>query len=84
MITLDRQSITDLRVGATVLGTGGGGSPELGIALMEAALDAGKPMRLVSADEVPADGLVVMPASSARSPPARRTIGTAGPCGSRS
>jgi hypothetical protein len=62
MITLDRQAITDLCMGATVLGTGGGGSPELGIALMEAALDAGKPMRLVSADEVPADGLVVMPA----------------------
>jgi DUF917 family protein len=62
MITLDRQAITDLCMGATVLGTGGGGSPDLGIALLEAALDAGKPIRLVSPDEVPADGLVVMPA----------------------
>jgi DUF917 family protein len=62
MMTLDRQAITDLCMGATVLGTGGGGSPDLGIALLEATLDAGKPIRLVTPDEVPEDGLVVMPA----------------------
>lgn len=62
MITLERQAITDLCLGATVLGTGGGGSPDLGIALMEAALEAGKPLRMVAPEEVPDDGLVVMPA----------------------
>jgi len=62
MQTLDRQTLIDLCVGATVLGTGGGGSPELGIQLLEAALDAGLGIRLVSAQEVPEDGIVVMPA----------------------
>jgi len=62
MIHLDRQAITDLCMGATVLGTGGGGSPEMGVALLEAALDAGKSIRLFAADEVPDDALVVMPA----------------------
>jgi uncharacterized protein len=62
MITLDRQAITDLCMGATVLGTGGGGSPKLGVEFLEAALQAGKPIRLIAPDEVPDDGLVVMPA----------------------
>ncbi len=61
MITLDRQALTDLCMGATVLGTGGGGSPELGIQLLEAALDAGKSIRLAAAGEVPDDRIVVMP-----------------------
>lgn len=62
MIALDRQTLTDLCWGATVLGTGGGGSPQLGLEFLEAALQAGKPIRMISADEVPDDGLVVMPA----------------------
>lgn len=62
MIHLDRQAITDLCMGATVLGTGGGGSPESGIAMMTAALDAGKAIRMVAPGEVPDEGLVVMPA----------------------
>ncbi len=62
MITLDRQAAADLCMGATVLGTGGGGSPELGIALLEAAMEAGKSVRLTTAEEVPDDGIVVMPA----------------------
>jgi DUF917 family protein len=62
VITLDRQAITDLCMGATVLGTGGGGSPQLGIEFLEAALQAGKPIRMISQAEVSDDGLVVMPA----------------------
>jgi hypothetical protein len=62
MITFDRQAATDLCMGATVLGTGGGGSPELGIALLEAAMEAGKPVRLATVEEIPDDGTVVMPA----------------------
>lgn len=62
MIDLDRQALTDLCMGATVLGTGGGGSPELGITLLRAALDAGKTARMASPAEVPEEALVVMPA----------------------
>ena len=62
MIILDRQAVTDLCMGATVLGTGGGGSPHLGIEFLEAALQAGKPIRMISQAEVPDEGLVVMPA----------------------
>ncbi len=61
MITLDRQALTDLCMGATVLGTGGGGSPELGIQLLEAALEAGKSVQLAAAGEVPDEAIVVMP-----------------------
>jgi DUF917 family protein len=61
MITLDRQALTDLCMGATVLGTGGGGSPELGIQLLEATLGAGRSIRLASPAEVPDDAIVVMP-----------------------
>ena len=38
----DKQDIVDMCIGATVLGTGGGGSPELGISLLNDAYDAGK------------------------------------------
>lgn len=61
MITLDRQTLTDLCLGATVLGTGGGGSPELGIQLLEAVLDNGKSIQLASPSDVPDDATVVMP-----------------------
>ncbi len=62
MITLDRQAVRDLCTGATVLGTGGGGSPELGVALLDAAMEAGKHVRLVGVEEVPDDAIVVMSA----------------------
>ncbi len=62
MISLDRREAEDMCVGATVLGTGGGGSTELGIQLLQAAIDAGKTVRLARADEVPEDAIVVMAA----------------------
>ncbi len=62
MLTLDRQALRDLCIGATVLGTGGGGSPDLGIQLLEAALDAGLTIRMIPAGDVPDDGITVMPA----------------------
>ncbi|HXZ43444.1 MAG TPA: DUF917 domain-containing protein [archaeon] len=61
MIALDRQALTDLCMGATVLGTGGGGSPVLGIQLLEAMLDGGKSVQLASPEEVPDGAIVVMP-----------------------
>ncbi len=61
MIALDLQALTDLCMGATVLGTGGGGSPALGIQLLEAMLNGGKSIQLVSPEEVPDGAIVVMP-----------------------
>ena len=59
---LGKQDIVDMCIGATVLGTGGGGSPELGIELLESAYDAGKTIRMVSVEEVPDDAIVAFPA----------------------
>jgi hypothetical protein len=56
---LDEAAISDLALGATLLGTGGGGDPRIG-ALM--ALDAVRehgPVQVMDIGEVPDDGLVV-------------------------
>jgi DUF917 family protein len=58
-----KQDIVDLCVGATVLGTGGGGSPELGMSLLNAIYDAGKEIKMIAAEDVPDDAIVVFPAS---------------------
>jgi len=59
---LDKTDISDLCVGATVLGTGGGGSPELGLSILNRLLEMGKEIRLISVEEVPDDAIVVHPA----------------------
>jgi DUF917 family protein len=59
---LNKIDITDLCVGATVLGTGGGGSPELGLFILNRILEMGKEIRLISAEEVPDDAIVIHPA----------------------
>jgi len=59
----DKQDITDMCIGATVLGTGGGGSPELGIGLLNDAYDAGKEIKMISVEDVPDDAIVVFSAS---------------------
>ncbi len=58
----NKQDIVDMCIGATVLGTGGGGSPELGISLLNDACDAGKEIKMVSVEDVPDDAIVVFPA----------------------
>jgi len=59
---LDRTDVLDLCLGATVLGTGGGGSPELGLFLLNRLLEMGKEIRLISVEEVPEDRIVIHPA----------------------
>ena len=59
----DKQDIVDLCIGATVLGTGGGGSPELGISLLNDAYAAGKEIKMIAVEDVPDDAIVVFPAS---------------------
>jgi hypothetical protein len=56
---LDRIEVSDLCIGATVLGTGGGGSPELGLTILNRLLEMGKEIKLISVDEVPDDEIVV-------------------------
>ena len=40
--SLNKMDISDLCAGATVLGTGGGGSPELGLSLLYQLLEMGR------------------------------------------
>jgi DUF917 family protein len=51
--------LRDLALGATVLGTGGGGDPYIGRLLAERQLRSGRRIRVVSADELDADALVI-------------------------
>ena len=59
---LNKIDITDLCFGTTVLGTGGGGSPELGLYILNRLLEMGKEIRLISVEEVPDEEIVVHPA----------------------
>ncbi len=60
--SLNKADISDLCVGATVLGTGGGGSPELGLYILNRLLAMGKEISLISVEEVPDEEIVVHPA----------------------
>src|SRR5258707_4676608 len=56
------ESIEDIALGATVLGTGGGGDPYIGKLLAMQALRQYGPVRLVSTEEVEDDALVAQSA----------------------
>ena len=55
------KEIEDLVLGATILGTGGGGSPEEGLKLLEEALAIAKEIKIIDLDEVPSDSIIVVP-----------------------
>ena len=59
MRKLDAQSIEDIALGATILGTGGGGDPYIGKLMALQAIDEYGPVSLIDVDEVPDDELVV-------------------------
>ena len=61
MITLQKQDLYDILYGCTILGTGGGGSLEAGLKLIDEALAAGKTFRLVDFSEVPDDAWIATP-----------------------
>ena len=56
---IQADTLEDLAVGATVLGTGGGGDPYLGKLMARQAIESHGPVRLVDADELPAGELVL-------------------------
>ena len=53
MKELSRIDLDDILYGCTILGTGGGGDLEEGIAYIESALAAGKSFKLMGVDEIP-------------------------------
>jgi len=59
MKQIDLENLPDLAVGATFLGTGGGGDPYIGRLMAEAAIARFGPVRLMDVDDVPDEGLVV-------------------------
>lgn len=63
MRKLNHQELMDILLGATILGTGGGGSLEGGINKIEHALKLGKEFNLVSIDELGAEDVVGTPYS---------------------
>ncbi|MCL2699112.1 MAG: DUF917 domain-containing protein [Defluviitaleaceae bacterium] len=61
MRELDKQALYDILNGCAIAGTGGGGSPAAGIALIDRALADGRVFRLASLAELPDDGLIGVP-----------------------
>jgi len=61
MRTLDQQQLEDLIRGCAILGTGGGGSPNRGLRLIQRDLAAGREFKLASVKEIPEDALVASP-----------------------
>ena len=61
MRVLTKQEVIDIIYGCTVLGTGGGGSLEGGIAIVEQDFEAGRDFILADLNEVPDDEMVAVP-----------------------
>ncbi len=61
MRLLDEQALRDIATGSAVLGTGGGGDPYLGTLVAVRALEQYGPMKLVTADELDDEAMVVYP-----------------------
>ncbi|RYM04981.1 DUF917 domain-containing protein [Sporolactobacillus sp. THM7-7] len=59
MREIGRQEIEDIAMGATVLGTGGGGDPYIGKLMALQAVEEFGPIQVISADELDDDALVV-------------------------
>lgn len=61
MKILNEIELRDIVEGCTVLGTGGGGSPEEGWEMIEKALKEGKEFKLIKLEDVSPSGIVPMP-----------------------
>jgi len=57
--TITREQLEDIALGATVLGTGGGGDPYVGKLMAAAAIEAYGPVALISPEELVDDALVI-------------------------
>jgi DUF917 family protein len=61
MFTVNYEGIKNLIVGATILGTGGGGDPEAGMHILKDIFDSGKKLQICSLDELDPESYVVTP-----------------------
>jgi hypothetical protein len=61
MRTLSKQNVIDIINGCTILGTGGGGTLEGGLALIEKDFEEGKKFILADLDEIPDDAYIATP-----------------------
>jgi len=59
MILLDHDALEEIALGATVLGTGGGGDPTLGKLMAQQAVAKHGPVQLLSLDDVPDDEWII-------------------------
>ncbi len=59
MRTISREQLEDIALGATVLGTGGGGDPYVGKLMAVQAIETYGPVTLISPDELSDDALVI-------------------------
>lgn len=59
MRLLDEQAIEHIALGASLLGTGGGGDPHIGRLMALNAIRKHGPVKLITPDELPDDALVV-------------------------
>lgn len=59
MRLIGKQEIEDIAIGAAFLGTGGGGDPYIGKLMALQAIEENGPIKLLSANEVPDDALIV-------------------------
>lgn len=56
---IDEQAVSDLALGATLLGTGGGGDPRIGALMAKAAISEHGPVHVIPPDAAPQEGLIV-------------------------
>lgn len=61
MRELNRQDLHDLLLGAAIVGTGGGGSLEKGLALIDKAVDDGLIFKMAEINEIPDQALIGTP-----------------------
>ncbi len=59
MTLLDHEALEEIALGATVLGTGGGGDPTLGKLMAQQVVARHGPVQLLPLDEVPNDGWII-------------------------
>ena len=57
---LEKNHIQDIAIGSAVLGTGGGGDPYLGKLATIREIEKTGPLKMVTVDELPDDGLVLL------------------------
>ena len=65
MRTIDIGDIDDMALGATLLGTGGGGDPYIAKLMVKQAIEKYGPIAVVDPLELPQDGLVLTSAAIA-------------------